>query len=66
MTFPYSNDGNLPLMFLDSSVLQVGGTTGEMKVNIQTTKFTEHLHSVLSTDNHNMDGPKKELHLHHC
>jgi hypothetical protein len=65
MTFPYSNDGNLPLMFLDTSILQVG-TTAEMKVNCQTTKFVETLQSILSVDNHNMDGPKKELHLHYC
>ena len=63
MTFPYT-DGNLPLMLLDRSILQAGHTA-DLKTYCNSTDIVTKLKNILSVKNHNLDGPKKELMLHH-
>ena len=65
LTFPWSSDGNLPIMYLDNSALHVG-VPRDMEVYLQSEKLLEELQSILSSDNYNLDNPTKELSLIHC
>ena len=48
LTFPYTQDGNLPLMLLDERVYQAG-RTGSMRSNCASTKVLEQLQTLLLT-----------------